>query len=271
MARGNWTLQRTARLVAGAAARSQPPEVCPARSAGGCRGERAGDGDLEMVLSAAPAGRRRRLPPFHHAQPRPPRAAEAGLFYGGASGAPAAGVFGIVRHPAGGWSAFRPLFHGMMNSWTCGAAQTELAATPPHRRPGWRSKTKHPRLTQIGSVRRVAERRPRSRRWHALQAVFLRRSRLGSRGLRTGPARDPRRRSIRPLAAVASTFLRASGWSAHPLGHQPDILCPGNDEAVAFARHLAEVRELFPSLHPHRRRRSPARPLEAMPEVPVPP
>jgi hexosaminidase len=250
------------------------------------------DGDLEMVLSAATAelgaeGYRLSVTP-HRVVLR--AAAEAGLFYGGVTFRQLLPpeVFGTNRpaRPAGGWNVpcveiedsprfpwrgllLDPARHflppefikklvDVMALHKLNSLQLHLTDDQ-----GWRLEIqKYPRLTQFGSVRKESPKKGDP--IHGDGTVYGPFFYTQEQVRELVAYAQARHVTLVPeieipghfLAAVASYPELSCRGQPHEVrtrwGVEPDILCPGNDDAVAFAKDvLAEVCELFPSRFIH--------------------
>lgn len=128
---------------------------------------------------------------------------------------------------------------------------------------GWRIEIKkYPRLTQIGSVRKESPKRGDGKHGDGTQYGPFFYTQEQIRDLVAYA--QARHVTLVPeieipghfLAAVASYRELSCRGQSHEVrtrwGIEPDILCPGSDAAVAFAKNvLAEVCELFPSRFIH--------------------
>ncbi len=294
---GNWVLRRTTRLVADGAAAQEANHLAEALS--GPLGWRmpvvsgpARDGDLEMVLSAAPteigAEGYRLSVTSNRVLLR--AAAAAGVFYGGVTFRQLLPpeVFGTNRPapPASGWTVpcveitdsprfpwrgllldparhfFPPEFVkklvDVMALHKMNSLQLHLTDDQ-----GWRLEIKkHPRLTEIGSIRKESPKKgDRNRGDGTPYGPFFYTQEQVRELVAYAQARHV---TLVPEIEIPGHFLSAVAsypelsCRGQPLevrtrwGIEPDILCPGNDAAVAFAKDvLAEVCELFPSRFIH--------------------
>lgn len=252
----------------------------------------ARDGDLEMVLGTATAeigaeGYRLSITPNRVLL----RAAtEAGLFYGGVTFRQLLPpeVFGTNRpaRPAGGWTApcvemedsprfpwrgllldparhffppeFIKKFVDVMALQKLNTLQLHLTDDQ-----GWRIEIKkYPRLTQIGSVRKESPKRGDRNRGDGTPhgPLFYTQEQIRelvaygqSRHVTLVPEIEIPGHFLAAVASYPELSCRGQPQEVRTRwGVEPDILCPGNDAAVAFAKDvLAEVCELFPSLFIH--------------------
>ncbi len=146
---------------------------------------------------------------------------------------------------------------------------------------GWRIEIKrYPRLTEIGSVRAESPMKgdrtrgdgtPYGPFFYTQQQIRELVDYAQARHVTLVPEIEMPGHFLAALAAYPQLSCTGGPFQVRTQwGIEPDVLCAGNDEAIEFALNvLAEVTDLFPSpLHPHRRGRSPTRPLEGVPQMP---
>jgi hexosaminidase len=295
---GTWALARSTRLVARDGARPEADALADALA--GPLGWRlpvvedaARDGDIQMVLaaggaSAGPEGYRLSVTPRGVVL----RAGDAaGLFYGGVTLRqllPPA-VFGGGPSPAGesgswpvacveiedaprfGWRGllldparhfwrveFIKRFVDLMALHKFNRLQLHLTDDQ-----GWRFEVKkHPRLTQIGSVRRESPRAGNRDQGDGVPygPFFYSQDELrdliayaGRRHVVLVPEIELPGHFLAAVAAYPELSCRGQPVSVRTRwGIEPDILCAGNDAAIAFARDiLDEVCAVFPGPFVH--------------------